>query len=300
MTEDELLTAVLASPDEIGPRMVYADWLMTRGDLLGEFIVTQWGLRDPALSEARRQALRERELWLLEECGTEWLEVLGLWAGEAQFEGGLVEGVRLSSDRLLEVASVLATRMPVRSIEVVGHIEALPPVLRALARFPHLTSLKLVAMDLREEDLPTLTSWPPFARLHSLAIMGIVYNRRLSEHLTSSPALAGLRSLALSACQLDVNDAHAIAVSRHLTGLRSLDLAHNHLGDASMLLLAATPYLAGLCSLELDWNGLTDEGARALAASPFLSSLTSLSILSGNHIGGGALHDLCARFGSVA
>jgi uncharacterized protein (TIGR02996 family) len=39
--EDEFLNAVLASPEDDGPRLAYADWLSNRGDPRGEFIRIQ-------------------------------------------------------------------------------------------------------------------------------------------------------------------------------------------------------------------------------------------------------------------
>jgi uncharacterized protein (TIGR02996 family) len=297
MTEDELLTEVLTSPDELGARLVYADWLMSRGDLRGEFIATQCQL-EGLLEDSRRQALRERELWLLEECGEEWLEALGLQIGEARFEGGLVEGLRVNSDRLLQIAARLSTCAPLRSVELVGSIPEMGAVLRQLARFPHLSSLKLVVMDLGAQDADMLASWPQLARLTSLEVLGNSSGKGVVERLVSSPSLAGLTSLALVSDELDVTDAHAIAVSRHLVGLTSLDLARNLIGDAGVLLLASTPHLARLGSLGLVSNEISDAGARALAASPFLSRLTSLSILRENDIVAGGLQALLARFGS--
>ena len=41
VTEEELLAAVFAAPDDDAPRRVYADWLLERGDPRGEFIQLQ-------------------------------------------------------------------------------------------------------------------------------------------------------------------------------------------------------------------------------------------------------------------
>ena len=39
MTEAELLAAIHADPRDDAPRLVYADWLLERGDVRGELIV---------------------------------------------------------------------------------------------------------------------------------------------------------------------------------------------------------------------------------------------------------------------
>lgn len=50
VAEDELLAAIYASPDDDGPRLVYADWLQERDDPRGTFIAKQ--LREPAAKKA--------------------------------------------------------------------------------------------------------------------------------------------------------------------------------------------------------------------------------------------------------
>jgi uncharacterized protein (TIGR02996 family) len=42
----ELIAAIVAAPDD-APRMVYADWLMQRGDQRGELIARHEQLRTP-------------------------------------------------------------------------------------------------------------------------------------------------------------------------------------------------------------------------------------------------------------
>ncbi|MBK7399055.1 MAG: TIGR02996 domain-containing protein [Myxococcales bacterium] len=58
--EAPLLAAIVAAPDDDGPRLVYADWLQERGDKLGEWIAVEVGLaRTPGDRKlvARRKAL---------------------------------------------------------------------------------------------------------------------------------------------------------------------------------------------------------------------------------------------------
>lgn len=64
--EAALLAAIYATPDDDGPRGVYADWLQERGDPRGEFIVLQL---QPTLDEAAR----ERVKLLLAQHAKAWL-----------------------------------------------------------------------------------------------------------------------------------------------------------------------------------------------------------------------------------
>src|SRR5262245_27467685 len=80
MRDQRLHDAVLAAPDDDGPRLVYADWLSERGDPRGELIQVQIA-RDHGGGEL---AEREAELWRVH--GEEWR------APYADLEVGLVRG----------------------------------------------------------------------------------------------------------------------------------------------------------------------------------------------------------------
>lgn len=59
MTTDQMLRAIDATPDDDRPRIVYADWLLSRGDPLGSFIAAQLRRDDEAAAphlEAARAA----------------------------------------------------------------------------------------------------------------------------------------------------------------------------------------------------------------------------------------------------
>ncbi|MEZ4239006.1 MAG: TIGR02996 domain-containing protein [Myxococcota bacterium] len=58
MTEDALLAAIRAAPHDDGPRLVYADWLMARGDVRGELVSLEVSDRRGALGPAGRVHLQ--------------------------------------------------------------------------------------------------------------------------------------------------------------------------------------------------------------------------------------------------
>lgn len=87
-----LLAAIAAAPEAEGPRLVYADWLVERGDPLGELIHAQVAIAarrpgDPALAELRaweRRILREHEARLagpLHHPAIRWRYALGVPVG---------------------------------------------------------------------------------------------------------------------------------------------------------------------------------------------------------------------------
>jgi len=78
-TEADLLRAIRESPEDDAARAVYADWLLERGDVRGEFIQLQ-------LAHAFRQVTdqeKARELALAKEHGKTWIgepaSVIGRW-----------------------------------------------------------------------------------------------------------------------------------------------------------------------------------------------------------------------------
>jgi uncharacterized protein (TIGR02996 family) len=58
-SEQELLEAVYAAPDDDGPRLVYADWLQERGDPWGELIVLQLAKNEGKPAKAANARMRE-------------------------------------------------------------------------------------------------------------------------------------------------------------------------------------------------------------------------------------------------
>src|SRR5947209_6126110 len=75
--ESAFVAAILAAPDDDGPRLVFADWLEERGDTdRSEFIRVQIELARPPLEPARRNQLRRREVDLLHGRRDDWLKPL--------------------------------------------------------------------------------------------------------------------------------------------------------------------------------------------------------------------------------
>ncbi len=88
--EAGLLAAIYATPDEDGPRAIYADWLQERGDPRGELIALQLA-RDPRAHRYDRTPASERIAELLEQHRVAWLGSLGSGlARSVTFERGFL------------------------------------------------------------------------------------------------------------------------------------------------------------------------------------------------------------------
>lgn len=83
MTEATFLAAILADPQDDGPRLAYADWLMERGDPRGEFVKVQIEIAGM-------------------ECAKEWLRLQGSQHNNGPCRCGRCERVRRQNELLSE------------------------------------------------------------------------------------------------------------------------------------------------------------------------------------------------------
>src|SRR5205807_6540672 len=91
--EDAFLQAILESPDDDLPRMVYGDWLTDRGDPRGEFIHAQCHLARMGEDDERRLPLEERERELLGLHQDGWLGPLRPLLSRWTFRRGFLDAV---------------------------------------------------------------------------------------------------------------------------------------------------------------------------------------------------------------
>lgn len=139
-----LEAAVYAASDDDGPRLVYADALLEKGDPRGEFITLQFEREKRRLTHAERQ----REHALQAEHQTAWLGPLALtvdeWQDLALFRRGFVRTLAVDSSK--------------------------PAVMKALVAAPGFKTLRTLVMRLHDTDLPVeLLRSPEFAHLTGIA-----------------------------------------------------------------------------------------------------------------------------------
>jgi uncharacterized protein (TIGR02996 family) len=267
-TDDALLRAVLADPDDDAPRLIYADWLDEQGNCdRAEFIRVQVALAHNGEDDPRNPQLWQRERELLAAHGVRWAAPLNGLARPLAFRRGFVEEVEVPAAYFLSRGEYLFDAAPVRGARLVRAGLSGPK----LAACP--TLARLAGLDLNNSHL-----WPSH-----LAV------------LLASPYLTGLRALALTQGSVSLSDVMVLCGSPALGSLTRLELRNNRLYNAGAVLLAECPRLDRLRVLDLRNNGIGAEGGNALAASPHLGGLDLLD-LRGNFIDSAA-PALRARFG---
>jgi uncharacterized protein (TIGR02996 family) len=165
-TERDLRAAILAAPDDLAPRLVYADWLLERGDPRGEHIVLQCA----KAREGDAHELRRRALW--QHYGATWLdedlEYFKVDATRFEYRDGFLHTVRLRAPELVALGPQLAQH-PIHTLCVT----ALPAELPGLEDSPVLRTLRRLELVNRFDDEPALArllSSPGLGRLDSLVL----------------------------------------------------------------------------------------------------------------------------------
>src|SRR5580704_765397 len=179
--ERRLIEQVLAAPDDDAPRLVYADWLVLRGDPRGEFIQLQCRLAAEP-DDANRRAMRVAENKLLAAHETRWLAPLrDALPAPLRFEQYKFEHVR----GFVERAKLTLSCLP--------HVPAL------VARAPGLRTLALVP-GLGLEVIASKIAQPSVARgLIGLELDLTGGGNAVAHEVAAAPALRNLTRLAIQA-----------------------------------------------------------------------------------------------------
>ena len=302
---EALLNEIVAQPDDDGPRIVYADWLLAHSQdpedhARAELIHTQCGIAKAHPSEVPTLQARARDI--LKKHKRRWVAKLteANIRGNWEFRRGFLDAGTLSASRFVAVAPQLFE---------------LAPMLRAMV-FPQ-ASNELIALS-GSRYLERLDE----INLHEMCKCGRCKIELELPVFFSSSHVGKVRSLVLSACRIDNTNARLLFESRLLDAVRDLDLhdnkidggglaplanrpstfrrlvlANNPLGDAGARLLASCPELA-VEELDLSECGIDQDGAAALASAPWADGLVRL-VLINNPIGKGpARAALRERFGN--
>jgi uncharacterized protein (TIGR02996 family) len=239
----DLLEAIAAAPDDDAPRLVYADWLIERGDPLGELIALQCRLASrPSPEIAARVEQRRRDLRPV------WLDpLLAIAPGGYELRRGFVEHAELfvAAHTLSEQLEQLFSRAPLlRSIGMPGAAARAIPA--AMAR---ITSLALHELGTDNDDA--------------------------AASIAASPHVSQLRRLEITNGRLDDGTVAAFcgfaAPLEHLRLDTSFPYPQDHGagdGDRAIALIAASPPRAHLRTLVL--AGFRVTSLQPLAALPRL------------------------------
>jgi uncharacterized protein (TIGR02996 family) len=281
MTQDEaFLQAIIESPEDDAPRLVYADYLEEHGQAArAEFIRLQCELAKRPQGDGSNEALAIRGEEIFTEYGNEWLRPLQDLGEDLYFEfhRGFVWGLSAEASRFLDVAEEVLRITPLRHVEL--FVER--GVITRLAEsswLQRLTSLRLRWDEIGPANVRILVASPYLVNLTALDLYDRIIRGGGLKAIAKSPHLGKLRELVLGWNNISWLGVRALAESPLLVHLTYLDLSFNAFGDRGVVALASSPSAAGLSYLGLVGSGVENAGGRALAESPYLISLTSLDL----------------------
>ncbi len=306
--EPKLRAAIIADPDADEPRLVYADWLMERGDVRGELIRLQCA--KPS-SETR---IRISEL-----LSANWTTLAGAsapWTQQTWFDRGFVDRVQMTVAAFLKHGEALFSNEPIRGLRVdnpkfsdrdlerLGTAPAMERVrelelsqlnpdakprrpLAVLAKGTRFSALRRLALDFCGQSPGDWAALFGALQAPKLEAVHLHYNHGSAElyrALATNPALNELRTIQEYQFQnLDGEDSVGktieafTALARHRPSLKRLETSQR----AGVTDAAVTPFFDGRSVVRLEHLSvtgapLTDVTARAIAASPHSSALRVL------------------------
>jgi uncharacterized protein (TIGR02996 family) len=285
-----LLDAVCADPDDLLPRLAYADWLEENGGEAererAELVRVEIALGDADEDDPATWPARAREKELRKRLNPRLKDAVR--AGrDAVYRNGFIEGLTLTVEEFLKQAPAIFARTPLRQVRFwPDRARQNEDQLPALLASEHLARLRRIELALHLESpemLRRIADCPYLAGLEELAIPYANIRAEGAAALASSPLLGHLRVFELPSC--GSGDEAVAALAEAVTGrLRVLNLAGNGLTAVGLRSLAGSPNLTGLREMDLQYNQLGAEGLAELVASPAIAGLERLH-LSGTGIG---------------
>jgi uncharacterized protein (TIGR02996 family) len=263
-----LLEQVLAEPDNLAVRRVYADDLLERGDPRGEFIQVQLELL--SATGERRPPLLAREKQLLKKHEKAWLGDLRQHILRWRWRAGFLHEITTSDSKWYMGRDALVAQEPLRRARITG-LRGTPYLGEAVGR---LAALSLPANRLKRKRLRELLESEQVQALRGLDLHDNPIGDEGLELLASGlPRLVELR---LFRCGLvTAKGIEALLQAPFIPRLQVLELTANALflpsrdSDEVMPVLG-TARLGESALLDISMNGL-DENERAfeqLIASP--------------------------------
>jgi uncharacterized protein (TIGR02996 family) len=275
--EEGFLRDICAHPDDVAPRLVYADWLDERarkGDAeRAEFIRLQCRLdAEPEMPRKQREALQKREEELLEAWKKVWNRPFKGLFSVYEYRRGFLERGTLKATTFIKEGDRILGLTPLRFVK----LRDPKHYFDGLARTKALTRLAGLSLNYGQMGAWRSETFLASRHLGTLRWLDLGNNNigQSGARKLAKAKLDGLRFLALDDNNLRDAGVEALAASKLLGHIEALILDNNDLTDAALHALAGSPHAGRLAQLHLSRNNdLTAEGFRALLTSPRLPAL---------------------------
>lgn len=278
MQEHDFLQAICESPDDVAPRLVYADWLDEQGDPRGEFIRVQCERETLSERDPRCRDLDFRSRSLLAQYRNVWARPVRKWSRVTEYHRGFVEDITLRTDAFLESGEELLSISPVRRVKLTH----LKDQVEALAACPLLSRIHELSLRDTKFGLAKLKVFLKSPWIKSIQGFDFSFNglsQSAVREILATPSLGPIKSLALDSCKLGDRGLSLLLESDWIQHLQKLEIRSNNLNNDDAARIADCPRLRQLKELHLDFNSeITNRGIRRLLESENLPLLEVLSL----------------------
>ena len=176
------LRAVLQSPNDDAPRLIYADYLDEQGDPRGEFIRCQCELEITDEFSVEYYELRDRIADLLKEHREQWAKELEQDASTARFTRGFIETIWVGAPRFLKDPDALLNSAPIRWLRLVS-LQGFAQDLANVESLRRIQALDLSWLQINMSQLAELLSSPHLENLTDLDVAKVPF--RFTERIGS-------------------------------------------------------------------------------------------------------------------
>lgn len=279
-SHDAFLKEITANPEDLTPRLVYADWLDEQGDPRGEFIRVQCELARLDETDERYPDLLFRERELLAEHRLEWLKPLRPYIRSGTFRCGFVERAKMRFRAFLREGEKLAKLTPLRVVALTASgASTSMSELSDTKILKQLVGLEFFSFIRIPGFIATLMRLSKLPRLRRLKFGHCWIAPADQYRLLDSALCRNLTSLLLPNAQLDAGFFTALAESD--LPLRQLDCSGNLWVPAQIPQLTKWRGLSRLATLNLNACGLERHEFQRLIDSPNWGAIRHLDV--GSH-----------------
>jgi uncharacterized protein (TIGR02996 family) len=228
--ESAFLKHITDDPDDMVPRLVFADWLHDQHspDLneRGEFIHLQHALSNSKVRPEDRKRLLARQKDLLTRHQGRWEESFRGLVKNCEYHNGFAERVTISVEQLFDGFADLVERTPVVRVKLSGLAPDTVPVIAELAALNQLRELDLDRRQIAPQVLRDFLSSPHLTRLRYLNLARTGVGDEGVRALLASDVFCRLRYLNLSHTGISVSGVRALvnAICNRTTDLQMLVL----------------------------------------------------------------------------
>jgi uncharacterized protein (TIGR02996 family) len=240
---EALLAAVLADPSNVEARLVYADWLLARGDVRGEIIALAERVRDEPVPEIEQKLDR-----LLSLNGRQLAGEVANEATDWTLERGFVVRVQMRAAAFARAGAELLAQHPIEQLDVRPFDSAALKRLTEVEALRAIRVLRLASSDYTKVDFTPLWACPFLDSLRELDI------QKVRDAEDSGAGIARMVAPAFESLRL-VDVGNSLRMLLGLLENPSIRLRRLALTDVAVdwpVALLASPALCELHTLALD------------------------------------------------